>query len=150
MKIIKTKDYDAMSEKACVKVTETIGRLEHPVIGLATGSTPEGLYECLIKAYNQGKVHFDKVTTFNLDEYIGLSSEDKNSYHYYMNENFFKHVDIPSGQTNVPKGNTGNAQQACADYEKAISDAGHVDLQILGIGENGHIAFNEPHTPFNS
>ena len=150
MEIIKTKDYDEMSKQACVKVIETIEEMHQPVLGLATGSTPEGLYKCLIDAYKRNKVHFDKVTTFNLDEYIGLSPEDKNSYHYYMNENFFKHIDLPADQANVPKGNTGNASQACEDYEQLIREAGHIDLQILGLGVNGHIAFNEPHTPFNS
>lgn len=150
MEIIKTKDYDAMSEKACLKVVDTIRELDHPVLGLATGSTPEGLYKCLIKAYQDKQVHFDKVTTFNLDEYIGLSPEDENSYHYYMNEKLFKKIGLPAEQANVPKGNTGDAEEACQDYEALIRGAGHIDLQILGLGVNGHIAFNEPHTPFNS
>lgn len=150
MKIMKAKDYDAMSDKACMKVIDTIKQLNNPVLGLATGSTPEGLYACLINAHKKNQVHFDKVTTFNLDEYIGLSSEDTNSYHYYMTENFFKHIDLPVERANVPKGNTGNAAQECADYEQLIHNAGYVDLQILGLGVNGHIAFNEPDTPFDS
>ncbi|HLQ71077.1 MAG TPA: glucosamine-6-phosphate deaminase [Bacillota bacterium] len=150
MKRIKTKDYDEMSKRACRKVIEAIERSDQPVLGLATGSTPEGLYDCLIEAYKKGHVHFGNVTTFNLDEYIGLSPDDENSYHYYMNEKFFKHVGLPTSQTNVPKGNTGDNKRACEDYEALIRDAGYVDLQILGIGENGHIAFNEPGTPFES
>lgn len=150
MEVIKTKDYEAMSEKACTIVKDAIKTKDHPVLGLATGSTPEGLYERLIQTYKTGQVSFEKVTTFNLDEYIGLSPEDENSYHYYMKEKFFKHIDLPIEQSNVPKGDTGDAGHACKDYEALIRDAGHVDLQILGLGVNGHIAFNEPGTPFDS
>lgn len=150
MEIIKVKDYDAMSVKACEKVNETIKNIEHPVLGLATGSTPEGMYQRLIEAYQKNDIDFEAVTTFNLDEYLGLSEENVNSYHYYMQENFFRHIDIPGQQTNVPEGDTGDASKACTDYEELIRDAGYVDLQILGLGENGHIAFNEPHTDFKS
>lgn len=150
MEVINVKDYETMSREVCGKIVDTVKLLETPVLGLATGSTPEGLYQCLIEAYQNNDVHFNHTTTFNLDEYIGLSQEDRNSYHRYMRENLFQFIDIPTGQTNIPNGNTGNAKKACADYEALIREAGYVDLQLLGIGENGHIAFNEPGASFNS
>lgn len=149
MNIIETKNYDAMSEEACTLMTERINRLNKPVIGLATGSTPEGMYACLIDQYKQKHVAFENVTTFNLDEYIGLAGDHPNSYQYFMNDNFFKHIDVQANQTHLPNGVATDLKKACKNYEKRIADAGGIDLQVLGLGTNGHIAFNEPGTDFN-
>src|SRR5699024_12210940 len=122
---IKRKDYEDMNEKASTIVKDAIKTKDHPVLGLATGSTPEGLYERLIQTYKAGQVSFEKVTTFNLDEYIGLSPEDENSYHYYMKEKFFKHIDLPIEQSNVPKGDTSDVGQAGEDSDRLIVDIRH-------------------------
>src|SRR5699024_899830 len=119
-----------------------------PVLGLATGSIAEGMYQCLINQYNEQQISFKNVTTFNLDEYIGLAADDPNSYQYFMNENFFKHIDIQENKTHLPNGVATNLKKECTDYEQKITDAGGIDLQILGLGTNGHIAFNEPGTSF--
>lgn len=148
MKIIRTKDYAEMSGKACELMVEKLSAIKDPVLGLATGSTPEGMYACLIKKNEQKEVSFANVTTFNLDEYIGLNGNHPNSYHYFMNENFFKHIDILSKNTYLPNGVATDLKQECVDYEKLIQNAGGVDLQILGLGTNGHIAFNEPGSKF--
>ena len=150
MNIIKVKDYDEMSEKACDWLIEKMGKLEAPVLGLATGSTPEGLYDRLIEAYKQGDVTFKDTTTFNLDEYVGLSENDPQSYHFYMHERFFKHIDIKPENTHLPKGDAHNLEEETKRYEQLIKDAGGVDVQLLGIGTNGHIAFNEPGISFDS
>lgn len=148
MKIIKTKDYAEMSQKACELIVDRLATLETPVLGLATGSTPEGLYECLIKKNDGKEVSFENVTTFNLDEYIGLAADHPNSYHYFMNENFFKHIDISSKNTHLPNGVATDLKQECADFDQLIQKSGGIDLQILGLGTNGHIAFNEPGSKF--
>lgn len=150
MNIIKVKDYDEMSKKACEWLIEKMGKLEAPVLGLATGSTPEGLYDRLIEAYKQGDVTFKDTTTFNLDEYVGLSENDPQSYHFYMHERFFKHIDIKPENTYLPKGDAHNLEEETKRYEQLIKDAGGVDVQLLGIGTNGHIAFNEPGISFDS
>lgn len=150
MEIKKFKNYDEMSQKAGELVVKTIKELEQPVLGLATGSTPEGLYQYLINAYNNNAVSFESVTTFNLDEYVGLHGDDPNSYRFYMNEKLFEAVDIPLDQTHVPKGDTKDPKQECERYEKQFHDASYADLQVLGIGLNGHIGFNEPGTSFDS
>lgn len=150
MEIIKVKDYDAMSEKACSIMLERINSLENPVIGLATGSTPEGMYKQLINQYNKGNVSFKNVKTFNLDEYVGLEKTDPNSYYYFMRNKLFDHVDISLDNVRIPNGVAKDLQKECKDYEEAIKDAGGIDIQLLGIGPNGHIGFNEPGTPFTS
>jgi glucosamine-6-phosphate deaminase len=119
-------------------------RRPHCVLGLATGRTPLRLYGELIRLHQKEGLDFSQVTTFNLDEYVGLSPEHPQSYHYYMRENLFRHVNIPMAATHVPDGYTGDLRQNCKDYEKTIVDAGGIDLQLLGIGANGHIGFNEP------
>jgi|SRR5690625_3312 len=150
MQIIKVKDYDEMSSKACELVVDKVKKTEDPILGLATGSTPEGLYERIIKKYKQGKVSFKNVTTFNLDEYIGLDGDHPNSYRYFMNEKLFKHIDISIDNTFVPNGIASDLEAECKNYEKLIQEVGGIDLQILGLGTNGHIAFNEPGTAFDS
>lgn len=150
MKIIKVTDYDEMSSKACELVVDKIKKASNPILGLATGSTPEGLYKRIIEKYKQGEVSFENVTTFNLDEYVGLAGDDPNSYRYFMNEKLFKHVDISPDKTFVPNGVAQDLEAECENYEQFIQDVGGIDLQVLGLGTNGHIAFNEPGTSFDS
>lgn len=150
MKIIKVADYDEMSRKACEMVVDKVKEMGNPVLGLATGSTPEGLYQRIIEKYKQGDVSFENVTTFNLDEYVGLAGDDPNSYRYFMNEKLFKHVDISTDKTHVPNGVAKDLNAECENYEQFIQDVGGIDLQVLGLGTNGHIAFNEPGTSFES
>jgi glucosamine-6-phosphate deaminase len=150
MKVIKVKDFGEMSQRACSVIIDLIGEKDNPVLGLATGSTPEGLYACMIGAFRQGEVSFLNVTTFNLDEYVGLSTDDPNSYHFYMNEKLFNHIDIPSEQIHIPNGQASDLLAECQNYEQQISEEGQIDLQVLGLGLNGHIGFNEPGTSFSS
>lgn len=114
------------------------------VLGLATGSTPLKPYGQMIELYKKGVVDFSKVTTFNLDEYVNLDVNDKNSYHSFMHENLFDHINIPADQINFLDGNAEDPEEECRRYEKKIKKAGGIDIQLLGIGSNGHIAFNEP------
>lgn len=148
MEIIRVKDYETMSKKASEIVADRVKTLENPILGLATGSTPEGMYRYLIEKYQAGEVSFKSAKSFNLDEYIGLSADDKNSYNYYMFDKFFNHVDILKENVNLPNGTATDLKQACLDYDQKIKDAGGIDIQVLGIGVNGHIGFNEPGTPF--
>lgn len=118
------------------------------VLGLATGSTPLDTYKHMIKLYNDGAVDFSKVTTFNLDEYCNLDVNDVNSYHHFMYENLFNHLNISDDSINFLDGNAEDFEQECKNYEKKIKEAGGIDIQLLGIGSNGHIAFNEPSGSF--
>ena len=118
------------------------------VLGLATGSTPLKPYSHMIKLFKNGSVDFSKVTTFNLDEYCNLDVNDVNSYHHFMHENLFDHINIPEENINFLNGNAEDLEQECKDYEKKIKQAGGIDIQLLGIGSNGHIAFNEPSDSF--
>lgn len=148
--VIKVKNYDEMSEKATELIVNRINTLENPVLGLATGSTPEGLYQRIIKKFEQKEVSFKNVTTFNLDEYVGLDKDDSNSYYYFMNEKLFRHVDIAMDRVHVPNGVAQDLEKECMEHERAIEQAGGIDVQVLGIGGNGHIGFNEPGTSFSS
>ncbi len=150
MQIIKVKDYEEMSQTACSYILSKMKQIDHPVLGLATGSTPEGLYSHLVDEYKKGNVSFQNVTTFNLDEYKNIEQTDPNSYHYFMNKHLFEHIDLPKEQIHVPNGNAQDLEAVCQDYEENIIKAGKIDIQILGIGVNGHIGFNEPGTPFTS
>lgn len=114
------------------------------VLGLATGSTPLKPYGQMIDLYKKGVVDFSKVTTFNLDEYVNLDVNDKNSYHSFMHENLFDHINIPEESINFLNGNAADPEKECEEYENKIKKAGGIDIQLLGIGSNGHIAFNEP------
>lgn len=120
------------------------------VLGLATGSTPLALYRRLIALCDTGEISFSEVTSFNLDEYLGLGSDHPQSYRNFMNRELFEHIDIDSARTHVPAGDTANARQAARDYEQEIAAAGGIDLQLLGIGRNGHIGFNEPSSSLSS
>lgn len=150
MNIISVADYEQLSEKAYEMFIEKMSSKKHPVFGLATGSTPKGLYKLLEQDYIQKKHAFNHITTFNLDEYIGLSKEHEGSYYYYMYERFFKRLQLEEEQCFVPNGLASNLKEECERYEKKIDQAGGIDLQFLGIGVNGHIGFNEPGTPFTT
>ena len=128
---------------------KTVNEKPNAVLGLATGTSPLGVYANLVKANKEGKVTFKDVATFNLDEYIGLEVTHNQSYRYFMNENLFNHIDIDKKRTHVLKG-TGNYIEYMNQYDDEIASFGGIDLQILGIGSDGHIAFNEPGTPFDS
>ncbi|MDT0126318.1 glucosamine-6-phosphate deaminase [Paenibacillus sp. RRE4] len=116
------------------------------VLGLATGSSPVGVYKQLITLYQKGLVSFAQASSFNLDEYVGLPTEHRESYRSFMNEQLFNHIDIDLSRTNVPNGEAVDLEEECAGYERRLEDRGPVDLQLLGIGHNGHIGFNEPGT----
>jgi glucosamine-6-phosphate deaminase len=120
------------------------------VLGLATGSTPVSLYKELIERHSKGDLDFSKVTTFNLDEYVGLSAEHSSSYKSFMHENLFKHINIPKDNINIPDGMTSDIHSYCLEYERKIEEAGGIDIQILGIGTDGHIGFNEPTSSLSS
>lgn len=150
MKIIAVKNYEEMSSTACNLLVEKINQIDYPVLGLATGSTPEGLYQLLIEKFNNNEVSFKNIKSFNLDEYVGLKRDNPNSYYYYMNNNFFRLIDISDRNINIPNGLAENLQKECVEYEKKIKQVNNIDIQILGIGLNGHIGFNEPGTPFSS
>ena len=150
MKIIKVKNYNEMSQQAYDYLHDYIEQDGHPVVGLATGSTPEGLYQLMIEHHRKRSFSCRELITFNLDEYIGLQQSDKNSYHYYMKHKLFDHVDIRPEQAHLPNGLAKNLEEECREYDRKISRAGGLGLQILGIGHNGHIGFNEPGTPFGT
>lgn len=146
MKIIVTDNAVEMSKIAAQLFIDAIQANPGLVLGLATGSTPIGMYQELIKAYREGKVDFSQVKTFNLDEYFGLAPEHPASYHYFMHENLFHQINIPQENIHIPSGVPADVEAYCREYEEMIKDAGGIDLQLLGIGENAHIGFNEPGT----
>jgi glucosamine-6-phosphate deaminase len=150
MEVIICKTYEAMSRAAAQAVAEVMNAKPNAVLGLATGSTPLALYKELARMHKEEGLDFRRVTTFNLDEYVGLPQKHEQSYHYFMHENFFKHVNIPPENTNVPSGTTHNYKAFCEWYEKRIIEVGGIDVQILGIGSDGHIAFNEPGSSLSS
>jgi glucosamine-6-phosphate deaminase len=150
MKIIEVRDYQQMSDTAAEYIIKKIVQDPSINLGLATGGTPVGTYKCLIDDHQKNGTSYQKVTTFNLDEYIGLSGENKNSYRYFMNDQLFNYIDINKAKTNIPSGIAADFQEECNCYEDLITKLGGVDLQILGIGSNGHIGFNEPGTSFDS
>lgn len=142
--IIISKDYEEMSKLAALEVKRCIVENPKIVLGLATGKTPEGLYKNLISMYENNEIDFSKVKTVNLDEYVGLIGEDKNSYRYFMNTKLFNYINIDKNNTFIPNGLAKNIKEECVEYDYKIKELGGIDLQILGIGENGHIGFNEP------
>lgn len=144
MRVIIVKDYNELSKAAALEIAETINNKMDCVLGLATGSTPEGTYKELINLYNDGKVDFSSVTSFNLDEYKGLPADHPQSYRYFMNKNLFDHININKNNTFVPNGMAADIEAECADYDENVAKHGGIDIQILGIGQNGHIGFNEP------
>ena len=128
---------------------DLIKRNPKAILGLATGSSPVGVYQLLVKAYEEGEISFKDIKTFNLDEYVGLDGSNDQSYRYFMNYNLFDHVDIDKNNTHVPSG-IGDIEAKAKEYDEMIKAAGGIDLQILGLGSDCHIAFNEPGTPFDS
>jgi glucosamine-6-phosphate deaminase len=149
MRIYKAKDYEEMSRKAAGIVSAQIIMKPDCVLGLATGSTPVGLYKQLIEWYRNGDLDFSGVRTVNLDEYKGISRENDQSYYYFMHQNLFDHVNIPAENTHLPDGMEPDSEKECRRYEELIQSMGSVDLQLLGIGHNGHIGFNEPADAFD-
>ncbi|MCR5041414.1 MAG: glucosamine-6-phosphate deaminase [Clostridia bacterium] len=129
---------------------ELIRKKPDCVLGLATGATPLETYARLITLYEEGGLDFSQVRTFNLDEYLGLPVTDPNSYRYFMDSNFFSKVNIAPENTHVPDGNAADAEQMCSEYDRSIQASGGIDLQLLGIGRNAHIAFNEPGSDFSA
>lgn len=150
MRIIVVKSYQEMSKKAANMVASQVVLKPDSIIGLATGDTPLGMYSELVKMYEAGIVDFSETSTFNLDEYCGLTKDNPQSYHYYMTKNFFSHVNINNNRINIPDGMAENVEEECLNYDKRIKNTGGIDLQVLGIGRNGHIGFNEPDIKFES
>ena len=148
MKIYKAKDYKDMSRKAANIISAQVIMKPNCVLGLATGSTPIGTYDQLVEWYNKGDLDFSEVTTVNLDEYKGLPRTNDQSYYYFMHQHLFDRVNIDPERTNVPNGMEPDAEKECGRYEELIRSLGGVDLQLLGLGHNGHIAFNEPGEAF--
>ena len=144
------KDYYDVSRKAANIMSAQIIMKPRAVLGLATGSTPIGMYKQLIEWYKKGDLDFSQVTSVNLDEYKGLSGDNDQSYRYFMNTNLFDHVNIDKSRTYVPNGLEEDSEKACADYNEIIRSVGGVDMQLLGIGGNGHIGFNEPGQAFET
>ena len=144
MVIIRTKDYHDMSRKAANIISAQVILKPDCVLGLATGSSPLGTYEQLIKWYEKGDLDFSRVHTVNLDEYVGLDLSSAQSYVYFMHHNLFDHVNIDPANTNIPNGMAKDAGEECRRYDAVIRSLGGVDLQLLGLGVNGHIGFNEP------
>lgn len=149
MRIYKTKDYEDMSRKAANIISAQVILKPDCVLGLATGSTPIGLYKQLVEWFEKGDLDFSKVQTVNLDEYKGLNRENDQSYYYFMHDNLFDHINIPEENTHLPNGMEMDSEKECARYTKLIQSMGGVDLQLLGIGHNGHIGFNEPSESFD-
>src|SRR6266571_3809033 len=150
MEVVIKRDYEQMSKAAAQIVVDVLNTKPNAVLGMATGSTPLGLYQELVRLHKAGEVDFSRVTTFNLDEYVGLPPNHEQSYHYFMHEHFFQHVNIPRHNINIPSGTTSNYPAFCQWYEGRIAECGGIDLQILGIGSDGHIAFNEPGSSLSS
>jgi glucosamine-6-phosphate deaminase len=150
MEVVVLPTYEEMSKAAAAVVADVLNAKPNAVLGMATGSTPLGVYQELVRMHRDGQVDFAQVTTFNLDEYVGLPTTNPQSYHYFMHENFFKHVNISPGNIYIPSGTTRNYQAFCTWFEQRIVDSGGIDVQILGIGSDGHIAFNEPGSSLSS
>lgn len=148
MRIYKTKDYEEMSRRAANLIAAQVILKPDCVLGLATGSTPVGTYAQLTERYRQGDLDFAEVKTVNLDEYRGLDKENDQSYYYFMNKHLFQHVNINMENVNLPNGMEPDSAKECTRYENIIRELGGIDLQLLGIGHNGHIGFNEPDKQF--
>jgi len=138
------KSEQQLNEAAARTIIQLLQAKPNAVLGLATGGTPVGIYRLLVEAYQRGEVSFSQASSFNLDEYVGIPEDHSESYRTYMNSNLFKHVDLPAARALIPDGNAGNLQQECERYEQLQKEAGQTDLQLLGLGHNGHIGFNEP------
>lgn len=144
MKILIEKDYESMSKAASEIFIEAVGAKPNIILGLATGSTPIGMYKEMIKCYKDHGLDFSNVRTFNLDEYVGLSDEHPSSYRYFMNNELFNHININKENICIPDGKAQDLGEYCKKYDEMITESGGIELLLLGIGEDGHIAFNEP------
>lgn len=144
MRYLETNTYDRLSRKAANIISAQVITKPDSVLGLATGSTPIGIYKQLIEWYNKGDIDFSEVTSVNLDEYLGLDGNNDQSYRYFMNKNFFDHINIDKSRTYVPSGVAEDIEAECKAYDRRIRELGGIDIQLLGIGEDGHIGFNEP------
>ena len=149
MNVVVVANFDSMSAEVAKMVFAQIVRKPDSVLGLATGSTPLGVYSLLAEYHARG-TDFSRLTTFNLDEYVGLAPDHPQSYHWYMRENFFSKVNIKSDRIFIPNGMAEDLEAECLRYDELIKQAGGIDLQLLGIGSNGHIGFNEPGTEFGT
>lgn len=149
MKLIKAATYNEMSKIAANILAAQITLKPDSVLGLATGSSPIGLYKELVAKYNDGALDFSGISTVNLDEYKGITKDNDQSYYYFMNDNLFDHVNINKENTNIPDGMAADPEKECENYEALIKELGGVDLQLLGMGRNGHIGFNEPSDSFD-
>ena len=150
MRVYRAKDYKDMSRKAANIISAQIILKPNSVLGLATGSTPIGTYSQLVDWYKKGDLDFSEVTSVNLDEYKGLPGTNEQSYYYFMHQHLFNQVNIQERHTHLPNGMEPDSKKECERYEELIRSLGGVDLQLLGMGHNGHIGFNEPGTPFDS
>ncbi len=150
MDIIGSHNYEAMSKQAAEYVIERVKQDPSLKLGLATGGTPKKMYEYLVEDYRQNGTSYENVKCYNLDEYVGVSRDNSNSYYHYMKENLYQHINIKKENTFIPNGMAKDLVQECRVYGEKLIQSGGIDLQILGIGENGHIGFNEPSTPFNT
>ena len=148
MRIIKTKNYEEMSVKAASILAAQVTLKPNSVLGLATGSTPIGTYNGLVERYQRGELDFSEIATVNLDEYKGLERENDQSYYYFMNQHLFSRVNIKKENTHLPDGMVKDSEAECKEYEALIDSLGGIDIQLLGIGHNGHIGFNEPAPTF--
>jgi glucosamine-6-phosphate deaminase len=148
MKIIVADHYEDLCKLSAVIIKECVQAKKDAVLGLATGSTPVGLYKQLISDYQAGEIDFSKVITFNLDEYVGLSPSHPQSYNKFMHEHLFQHINVQPDHIHIPQGDNPQLEAECKVYEELIRQAGGIDVQILGIGSNGHIGFNEPGSDF--
>lgn len=144
MEVIVKSSYQEVSELASKYIIDAIKIKDNSIIGLPTGETPIGMYKAIVDEFNKGNISFKNVTTFNLDEYIGLEKTDKNSYYHFMNEHLFSKVDINRENIYIPNGMTNDIEQECISYEKKLKEANYMDILFVGIGKNGHIGFNEP------
>ncbi|HHT50280.1 MAG TPA: glucosamine-6-phosphate deaminase [Eubacteriaceae bacterium] len=149
MELIITNNYEEMSKRAAAMVFSQVILNRHSVLGLPTGSTPLGLYKYLIEAHKKGYMDFSNIKTFNLDEYYRLDRNDPQSYYYFMMENLINHINIDTKNVDIPNCMLKDIEKECEDYEERIKAAGGIDLQIIGIGNNGHIGFNEPGPVFS-
>lgn len=150
MEVIIAENPQMVAERSAELIRLMVEKNPRAILGLATGSTPVALYEKLIALHRADRLSFQRVTTFNLDEYVGLAPDHPQSYRYFMNEKLFRHVDIPPGNTHLPDGMKANPLEAGGEYEEKIKHSGGIDLQVLGIGVNGHIGFNEPTSSLGS
>ena len=150
MHICKVKNYQELSRKAANIIAAQVILKPDSVLGLATGSSPVGTYEQLVQMYENGDLDFSQVTTVNLDEYKGLAGTDPQSYRYFMNSNLFHKINIPHDRTFVPDGTEADSSAACAEYDRKLQKTGPADIQILGLGHDGHIGFNEPADHFEA